>query len=259
MTNKFDELSILANEALKHRKAGNAEAFNESIQKIVNLDDGQLYKSDLINLIAYDKYREDDTWIDDFILYDLKYSDGYSAGGLLVMFLMIGTNKPEETYMKELVARMSIMIEIQDYYDLRANILHSPIPEKLIPITYKIEERESIKEAEYYGPGDFYVLSDKDEVIVNRSDKLVRETEVADDDENVWTDECYHEDVIYGDAWGEEFMYRKCFDENEQPIVEELENIKQQSSKAWHKLLELEGKEYGAWFEEEEWETIIIS
>lgn len=269
MTDKFDTIVELANEALEHRRKENREAFKECIAKIAGMDDHQLYKADLINLIAFDKYYDTDTWINDFIIYDLKYASGARAAGLLVMLLMTGTGDVEEVYKRELVAALSRSIHLKDFYDLEAGILASDLPEHLLPVIFDHERRHLYDKPDGWEPDDFYILDDNGRIIVNRSDFLVRETlnfykhykrlqeerdryETTEEfkvyDEYPSSDEHREEDPSYWKNRGEEIEFRDCFDEDDNPVIAELEKIAYYNTKARQTLLELEGKEYDAWF-----------
>lgn len=273
MKNAYQTLVDLANEALKHRKSEDSKAFKNCIDEMIAIKGGNFYKADLVSLIASDGYQETDTWIDDFILYDLNYASGERTALLLEMLLMIGVNNPEERYKRELVAALSRTLDTEDFYTIENGIMSSQIPDEFIPNVFNKEvEWSNLNKRKNWEPTAFYIMDDQGRISINSSHLLVSETinfynhyqrKKNSTDEEPYYDEVYDEYPDYHEhvegtaddytTWGQEIEFRDCFDDDENPIVEELEKISCYNAKARHLLLQLDGKNYTAWFEHFSW------
>ena len=229
----------LANLAKTH--VDDDELFKKYIQKIVDIEDKQLIKSDLINLIGAGYGN----WSEEFLLHDIKYCKLPSKiVSLLVWYLMINDlqDSESEKIVKEIIITKFNELEDVAFYALAYELLNNnDIPRSLIPKMFSLEE-SAYSSIELINLVRNQFALDKEGRIVVNKEWLSAQNEL-EQEFNDFSEKDLSEEDIYGDYWTEEILYRSCFDKDGKVDIDKLKNVQNKSSKARYKLLQIVDKE----------------
>ena len=260
MREKLEFICKLANEAKEFRKSDNKLDFNSTIQRIIDLKDGFYGKAELVAFITEEDYKDDDFWIDEFILQDLHFGPmSLDPPFLLEMLLYLGKTDVEETFKKETVNLLDRYLFSEEFYFLRTRLTFSELDNQLYPVIFRIEDSEE-EPRDFFPNGQLLYEIGKNgslEVADSYCDESDPEMKDFIGSHILWGDS--YDCEIYGESWQEELLFRSCFIEDVKSreqipkliIPERLREMKEKSSKAWHLLLQLENRPYTAWFENE--------
>ena len=233
----------LANSAKTHIK--DADLFNNYIQEIVDIEDPNLIKSDLIDLIGAE-YGE---WSDKFLLHDIKYCKLPSKIVQLLQWYLMTNDLPKyeaKDVFKELVITKFNEAEGLEFYALVYELFNNNIPRYLIPNIFTEEDREYPPIELFTFVGKQFEL-DKDGNIIYNKDWLSEQNEMEEDSKN-YSEDGFCEEDLYDDYWAEEELYRSCFDKDGNVSIEKLKEVQYKSLKAHYKLLQINNTDINDYF-----------